>query len=80
MVVRGPAAVARQAVRGIRQMLGSPAAGLLSVLVNGSAGAVVTADGRPFAVMSFTIADGKIDAIADPARVRKITAGVLVAR
>jgi hypothetical protein len=43
---------------------------------------VVTMDGQPFAVMSFTIADGKIagiDAIADPGRVRKITAAVLTA-
>jgi RNA polymerase sigma factor (sigma-70 family) len=82
MLVRGPAAVARQAVRGIRQMLSGPAAGLRPVLVNGSAGAVVTVDGLPFAVMSFTIADGKIagiDAIADPGRVRKVTAAVLTA-
>ncbi len=82
MLVRGPAAVARQAVRGIRQMLSGPAAGLRPVLVNGSAGVVVTVDGLPFAVMSFAIADGKIaeiDAIADPGRVRKITAAVLTA-
>jgi RNA polymerase sigma-70 factor (ECF subfamily) len=82
MLIRGPAAVARQAVKGIRQMLGGPAAGLRPVLVNGSAGVVVTMDGQPFAVMSFTITDGKIagmDAIADPGRVRKITAAVLSA-
>ena len=82
MLARGPAAVARQAVRGIRQMLGGPAAGLRPVLVNGSAGVVVTIDGQPFAVMSFTIADAKIagiDAIADPRRLRKITAAVLSA-
>jgi hypothetical protein len=39
-------------------------------------------DGQPFAVMSFTVAGGKIagiDAIADPGRVRKITAAVLTA-
>ena len=82
MLVRGPAAVARQAVRGIRQMLSGPAAGLRPVLVNGSAGVVVTMDGRPFAVMSLTIADGTIagiDAITDPERVRQITAAVLTA-
>jgi RNA polymerase sigma-70 factor (ECF subfamily) len=82
MLVRGPAAVARQAVRGIRQMLSGPAAGLRPVLVNGSAGVVVTVDGRPFAVMSFTIAGGTIagiDAITDPGRVRQITAAVLTA-
>jgi RNA polymerase sigma-70 factor (ECF subfamily) len=63
-------------------MLGGPAGGLRPVLVNGSAGVVVTMDGQPFAVMSFTIADGKtagIDAIADPGRVRKITAAALSA-
>jgi RNA polymerase sigma-70 factor (ECF subfamily) len=77
ILARGPAAVARQAASGIRQMLTGPAAGLRPVLVNGSAGAVVTTAGRPFAVISFTITDGKIagiDAIADPARVREITA------
>jgi RNA polymerase sigma-70 factor (ECF subfamily) len=82
MLVRGSAAVATQAVKGIRHMLSGPATRLHSVLVNGSAGAVVTMDGRPFTVMSFTIADGKIvgiDAIADPGRVRRITAAVLTA-
>jgi hypothetical protein len=82
MLIRGPATVAGQAVRGIRQMLGGPAAGLRPVLVNGSAGVVVTMHGQPFAVMILTIADGKIagiDAIADPGRVRKITAAVLSA-
>jgi RNA polymerase sigma factor (sigma-70 family) len=82
MLVRGPAAVARQAAKGIRQMLSGPAAGLRPVLVNGSAGAVVTMDGRPFAVMSFTIADGTIagiDAITDPGRVREITTAVFTA-
>ena len=35
--------------------------------------------GRPFAVMGFIVADGKIaeiDAIADPERIGKITAAV----
>jgi RNA polymerase sigma-70 factor (ECF subfamily) len=80
MLVRGPAAVARHAVSGIRQMRSGPAAGLRPVLVNGSAGAIVTRDGHPFAVMGFTITDGKIagiDAIADPGRVRTITAEML---
>jgi RNA polymerase sigma-70 factor (ECF subfamily) len=82
MLVRGPAAVARQAVTGIRQLLGGTAAGLRPVLVNGSAGVVVTRDGLPFAVMCFTIADGTIagiDAITDPGRVRTITAAVFTA-
>jgi RNA polymerase sigma-70 factor (ECF subfamily) len=50
------------------------------VLVNGAAGVVVTLDGQPLTVMSFTIADGKvtgIDAISDPARVRGLAAAVL---
>ena len=41
---------------------------------------VVTVGGRPFAVMGFTVAEGKIveiDAIADPERVRRIAAAVL---
>lgn len=81
--IRGSAAVARQAAMGMRQILGSPAAGLLHVLVNGSAGVVVTRHGRPFIVMSFTVREGKIagiDAIADPERVRRVAAAVLPAR
>lgn len=76
-LVRGSSAVAGQAVKGFRQMFGGPAAELHPVLMNGSAGALVTMDGQPFTMMSFTIADGKIaqiDAIADPARVRRLAA------
>jgi hypothetical protein len=43
---------------------------------------IVTRDGLPSAVMSFTIADGMvagIDAITDPGRVRTITAAVFSA-
>ena len=49
-------------------------------LVNGAAGVVVTLAGRPFAVMGFTVVDGKIveiDAIADPERVRRIATAVV---
>jgi len=73
VVTRGAAAVASQA-RAI------PAALVRPALVNGAAGAVITVRGRPFAVMGFTVADGKIveiDAIADPERVRRIAAAVL---
>jgi RNA polymerase sigma factor (sigma-70 family) len=73
MLIRGSAAVVRQAASGLRQWLASPAAGLCPVLVNGSAGMVVIMNGQPVTVMSFTVADGKIteiDAIADPERVR----------
>jgi RNA polymerase sigma-70 factor (ECF subfamily) len=72
---RGPAAVARQAVLGA-----APAARLHPARVNGAAGAVVTVAGRPFAVLGFTVAGGRIveiDAIADPDRVRRIAAAVL---
>jgi RNA polymerase sigma-70 factor (ECF subfamily) len=74
-VVRGAAAVARQAVLGAL-----PGADLHPGLVNGAAGAVVTVGGRPFAVLGFTVAEGRIleiDAIADPERVRRVAAAVL---
>ena len=57
-----------------------PHARLHSVLVNGAAGVVVTVNGRPFAVMGFTVAGGRIveiDTIADPERVRRVAASVL---
>jgi RNA polymerase sigma-70 factor (ECF subfamily) len=74
-VTQGAAAVARQAL-----MFSNPNAELRPALVNGAAGVVVTVAGRPFAVMGFTVAEGKIveiDAIADPERVRRIAAAVL---
>jgi RNA polymerase sigma-70 factor, ECF subfamily len=75
MVTYGAADVARQALRGAL-----PNAQLRPALVNGAAGVVVTVNGRPFAVMGFIVAEGKIveiDAIADPERVRRIAAAVL---
>lgn len=74
-VVRGPEAVASQAV-----MAAIPGAELVPALVNGAAGVVVVVRGRPFAVMGFTVVDDRIaeiDAIADPDRVRRIAAAVL---
>jgi hypothetical protein len=74
-VTRGAAAVARQAVIGAL-----PNAQLHPALVNGAAGVVVTVGGRPFAVLGFTVTEGRIveiDAIADPDRVRRIAASVL---
>ena len=74
-VIRGVAAVAKHA----RPL---PGAQLHPVMVNGTAGVVVTVAGRPITVMGFTVAEGKIveiDAIADPARVRRIAAAVLTA-
>jgi len=72
VVTRGAAAVASQA-RAIPGALARPA------LVNGAAGVVITLRGRPYAVMGFTVSDGKIvaiDAIADPDRVRRLAAAV----
>ena len=74
-VIHGAAAVARQA-----QLGALPGAELHPALVNGTAGMVITVHGRPFAVMGFTVVDGKIieiDAIADPERVGRIAAAVL---
>jgi RNA polymerase sigma factor (sigma-70 family) len=74
-ITRGAAAVAGQALLGAL-----PAAELHPALVNGAAGVVITVRGRPYAVMGFTVADGKIieiDAIADPDRVSRIATAVL---
>jgi ketosteroid isomerase-like protein len=78
MMIRGAAAVARQAQSGLASAL--RAAHVRPALVNGAAGVVVTVRGRPITVMGFTVADGKIaeiDAIADPERVRRIAAAAL---
>jgi len=76
VVIGGAEAVARQA-----QLGGAlQDTRLYPARVNGGAGMVVTMRGRPFAVMSFTVADGKIteiDTILDPERVRRIAADVL---
>ena len=43
--------------------------------VNGAVGGVVSVEGRPRAVMGFTVSDGKIveiDILADPGRVREL--------
>ena len=48
-------------------------------LVNGVAGVVVAPRGRPFSVMSFTVAGGKIvaiNALADPTRLRRLEPAV----
>jgi RNA polymerase sigma-70 factor, ECF subfamily len=74
-VIRGAAAVAGRALKGAL-----PAAHVHPVLVNAAAGAVITVGGRPFAVMGFTVSEGKIveiDAIADPERVARIATAVL---
>jgi RNA polymerase sigma factor (sigma-70 family) len=74
-LIQGAEAVAGQAL-----MFSSPNARLVPALVNGAAGVVVTVGGKPFAVMGFTVAEGRIveiDAIADPDRVRRIAGAVL---
>jgi RNA polymerase sigma factor (sigma-70 family) len=72
-VVRGAAAVAEQAR--------APRGGALRpALVNGSIGAVITRDGRPFSVMAFTVAGDRIvriDVVRDPDRVRRLATAVL---
>lgn len=75
-VIRGAVEVARSAILGGHLA----SARVVPALVNGAAGAVIVVGGRPFAVMGFIVAEGKIreiDALADPQRVRRITASVL---
>jgi RNA polymerase sigma-70 factor, ECF subfamily len=69
--VRGAAAVARGALGYARRMarFAQPA------LVNGTAGLVVAVQGRPFAVLGFTVSSGKIveiDILADPDRLSQL--------
>ena len=74
-VIRGAAAVARQA------RLGANAAAVIHpVLVNGAAGVVITLEGRPLTLMGFTVTEGKIvevDVIVDPDRIARLAAPVL---
>ena len=69
-VIRGASAVAGRALTFTRL---SPY--VRPILVNGAAGVVVAPGGRPFAVMAFTVTDGKIveiDVLADPERLSEI--------
>ena len=73
--IRGAEAVARQALTGLQQFLVGDLVDVRPALVNGAAGVVVTARGRPMTIMGFTVAEGRIvgiDAIAEPGRVRRI--------
>jgi RNA polymerase sigma factor (sigma-70 family) len=75
MIVRGAAAVARQARLGA-----NPAALLHPALINGAAGVVITLNGRPHGVMAFTIVHDQIvelDIIGDPERIRRVASAVL---
>jgi RNA polymerase sigma-70 factor (ECF subfamily) len=67
-VVRGAAAVARQALMGASR-------NAELALVNGAVGIVMAPKGRPTAVMGLTISRGKIveiDILADPERLRRL--------
>jgi RNA polymerase sigma-70 factor (ECF subfamily) len=80
MVVHGAEAVARQTLTGLSQVIAHPAAHLCPAVVNGAAGVIFTLGGRPMTVMGFTVAGDKvaeIDAIADPDRVRRVSAAAL---
>ena len=69
-VVHGAAAVAGRAI-----MFARPEAFVRPALVNGAAGVVVIADGRPVSVMAFTVVGGRIaeiDSLTDPERLRRL--------
>ena len=73
-VIRGAAEVASRALTFARL---SPF--VQPVLVNGVAGVLVAPQGRPFSVMAFTVAGGRvaaIDVLADPARLERLEFGV----
>ncbi|WP_432445679.1 sigma-70 family RNA polymerase sigma factor [Streptomyces rapamycinicus] len=67
--VRGAAAVADQALTFSR--LSGPGLHARPALVNGAVGVVSSREGRPYSVLAFTVADGRIvaiDILADPER------------
>lgn len=69
-VVRGAAKVARRARE-------APHGEIQSAIVNGTAGAIVTVEERPFAIMAFTVSGGRIvgiEAWADADRVAELIA------
>jgi RNA polymerase sigma-70 factor (ECF subfamily) len=69
-LLRGPAAIARQAL-----MFANPAAQVRPALVNGAAGVIVTIGQTPVSVMSFTVTRGKIaeiNSISNPARLQRL--------
>jgi RNA polymerase sigma-70 factor (ECF subfamily) len=75
LVLRGATTVAGQALTARRL---SPY--VRPALVNGVAGVVVVAHGRPLSVMAFTVADGRIvaiDVLADPARLARLDLSAL---
>jgi RNA polymerase sigma-70 factor (ECF subfamily) len=78
IVVRGAAAVAQPAIMG-GALRGTR---LVPVLVNGAAGALVMIGSRPFALMGFVVAGGRvveIDVIGDQDRLQRLSARILKA-
>jgi RNA polymerase sigma factor (sigma-70 family) len=78
MVLRGADAVVAQARTGLGS--GLRVAEVHPALVNGAAGVVITVRGRPYTILGFTVADGRIraiDAIGDPDRAARIAADVV---
>lgn len=74
-VRRGAGEVARSALG-----FANPLAVLRPALVNGAAGVVVMINGRPFAVMGFTVTRGKIveiDVLLDPERLARLDPALL---
>lgn len=72
-VIRGAAEVAGRALT-----FANLSSFVRPVLVNGVAGVLVAPQGKPFSVMAFTVAGGKvvaIDALADPARLERLELG-----
>ncbi len=75
LVTRGAAAVAERVLA-----TGGLARTVLPALVNGAAGVVMTAEGRPFAVVGFTVRQGRIaeiDVLGYPGRLRGLDLAAL---
>jgi RNA polymerase sigma factor (sigma-70 family) len=74
-VVRGAEQVARRAM-----MFAGLSPYVRPALINGAVGVVVAPHGKPFSVMGFTVAGGRvvaIDALSDPERLRELDLTVL---
>ncbi len=78
----GPTSPLSSVLRGAREVAGralmfaSPKRKVTPATVNGTAGVVVTVDGRPYSLMAFTVTSGRIvaiDAIGDRQRVAQLT-------
>jgi RNA polymerase sigma-70 factor, ECF subfamily len=85
---RGAVPGGRAELRGVRDVSGQMATfqraassyATRPALVNGAAGVVALADGRPTSVLSFTITNGviaAIDILADPERLARLDVTVL---